>query len=51
MRKIKQRDAYEIITLDGCFHGRTLGAWPPLGAKTSATASRRCPKDSTGSGL
>lgn len=25
MRKVKQRDAYEIITLSGCFHGRTLG--------------------------
>ena len=23
MRKVKQRDAYEIITLGGCFHGRT----------------------------
>ncbi len=26
MRKVKNRDAYEIITLSGCFHGRTLGA-------------------------
>ena len=26
MRKVKQRDAYEIITLGGCFHGRTFGA-------------------------
>ncbi len=25
MRKVKQRDAYEIITLSGAFHGRTLG--------------------------
>ncbi len=25
MRKVKKRDAYEIITLTGCFHGRTLG--------------------------
>lgn len=24
MRKIKKRNAYEIITLEGCFHGRTL---------------------------
>ena len=31
MRKIKQRDAYEIITLDGCFHGRTLGALAATG--------------------
>ncbi|MDR2745354.1 MAG: aspartate aminotransferase family protein [Desulfovibrio sp.] len=25
MRHVKQRDAAEIITLTGCFHGRTLG--------------------------
>lgn len=25
MRTVKQRDAYEIITLEGSFHGRTLG--------------------------
>lgn len=25
MRHVKQRDAAEIITLSGCFHGRTLG--------------------------
>ncbi|MBQ7456773.1 MAG: aspartate aminotransferase family protein [Desulfovibrio sp.] len=25
MRTIQKRDAYEIITLTGCFHGRTLG--------------------------
>ena len=24
MRKVKKRDSYEIITLDHCFHGRTL---------------------------
>ncbi len=26
MRKVKNRDAYEIITLSGAFHGRTLAA-------------------------
>lgn len=26
MRDIKKRDAYEIITLEDCFHGRTYGA-------------------------
>ncbi len=26
MRKVKKRDAYEIITLSGAFHGRTLAA-------------------------
>ncbi|MDR2821271.1 MAG: aspartate aminotransferase family protein [Desulfovibrio sp.] len=26
MRKVKQRDACEIISLSGCFHGRTLAA-------------------------
>lgn len=31
MRTIKQRDAYEIITLEGCFHGRTLGALAATG--------------------
>lgn len=25
MRKVKKRDAFEIISLAGCFHGRTLG--------------------------
>ncbi len=24
MQKVKKRDAYEIVTLSGCFHGRTL---------------------------
>ena len=32
MRKVKQRDAYEIITLGGCFHGRTFGAPPATAA-------------------
>lgn len=31
MRKIKQREAYEIITLENCFHGRTLGALAATG--------------------
>lgn len=31
MRKIKKRDAYEIITLENCFHGRTLGALAATG--------------------
>lgn len=31
MRKVKQRDAYGIITLEGCFHGRTLGALAATG--------------------
>ncbi len=26
MRKVKNKDAYEIITLSGCFHGRTMAA-------------------------
>ncbi len=26
MQRVKKRDAYEIITLSGCFHGRTLAA-------------------------
>ncbi|GFH62841.1 MAG: acetylornithine aminotransferase [Candidatus Desulfovibrio kirbyi] len=26
MRTVQQRDAFEIITLSGCFHGRTLAA-------------------------
>lgn len=34
MRKVKQRDAYEIITLDGCFHGRTLGALAATGRES-----------------
>lgn len=34
MRTIKQRDAYEIITLEGCFHGRTLGALAATGRET-----------------
>lgn len=31
MRSVKKRDAYEIITLGGCFHGRTLGALAATG--------------------
>ena len=34
MRKVKQRDAYEIITLSGCFHGRTLGTLAATGRAT-----------------
>ncbi len=26
MQRVKNRDAYEVITLTGCFHGRTLAA-------------------------
>ena len=36
MRKVKQRDAYEIITLGGCFHGRTFGAMTATGQPESA---------------
>lgn len=31
MRTVRQRDAYEIITLGGCFHGRTLGTLAATG--------------------
>lgn len=31
MRKVKKRDAFEIITLSGSFHGRTLGALAATG--------------------
>lgn len=31
MRKIRQRDAHEIITLADCFHGRTLGTLAATG--------------------
>ena len=31
MRNVKKRDAYEIITLGGCFHGRTLGTLAATG--------------------
>ena len=34
MRSVKQRDAYEIITLGGCFHGRTLGALAATGRES-----------------
>ncbi|WP_297260296.1 aspartate aminotransferase family protein [uncultured Desulfovibrio sp.] len=34
MRSIKQRDAYEIITLGNCFHGRTLGALAATGRES-----------------
>lgn len=33
MRKVKKREAYEIITLSGCFHGRTLGALAATGRR------------------
>lgn len=31
MRKVRRKDAFEIITLEGCFHGRTLGALAATG--------------------
>lgn len=31
MRKVRHKDAFEIITLKGCFHGRTLGALAATG--------------------
>ena len=31
MRTVKKRDAHEIITLEGCFHGRTYGALAATG--------------------
>lgn len=34
MRKVKRRDAFEIITLSGCFHGRTLGALAATGRES-----------------
>ena len=34
MRTIKQRDAFEIITLNGCFHGRTLGTLAATGRES-----------------
>ena len=34
MRKVKNRDAYGIITLEGCFHGRTLGALAATGRES-----------------
>lgn len=34
MRSVKKRDAYEIITLEGCFHGRTLGALAATGRES-----------------
>ena len=34
MRVVKQRDAYEIVTLGGCFHGRTLGALAATGRES-----------------
>lgn len=34
MRKVKRRDAFEIITLSGCFHGRTLGTLAATGRES-----------------
>lgn len=36
MRKVKGRDAFEIITLKDCFHGRTLGALAATGRESLA---------------
>lgn len=36
MRKIKKRDSYEVITLEGCFHGRTLGTLAATGRESLA---------------
>ena len=30
-KKVKKRDAYEILTIEGCFHGRTLGTLAATG--------------------
>lgn len=34
MRKVRQRDAFEIISLEGCFHGRTFGALAATGRQS-----------------
>lgn len=34
MRKVAKRDAYEIISLQGCFHGRTYGALAATGRES-----------------
>lgn len=34
MRKVQRRDAFEIITLSGCFHGRTLGTLAATGRES-----------------
>lgn len=34
MRKVQKRDAYEIISLEGCFHGRTFGALAATGRQS-----------------
>ncbi len=34
MRKARKRDAYEIITLSSCFHGRTFGALAATGRES-----------------
>lgn len=34
MRTIRQRDAFEIITLNGCFHGRTLATLAATGRES-----------------
>lgn len=36
MRKIKKRDAFEIVTLSGAFHGRTLGTLAATGRESLA---------------
>ncbi|MCR5814807.1 MAG: aspartate aminotransferase family protein [Desulfovibrio sp.] len=33
-KKVKKRDAYEILTLEGCFHGRTLGTLAATGRQS-----------------
>lgn len=34
MRKVRKQDAYEIITLSSCFHGRTFGALAATGRES-----------------
>ena len=45
MRTVKQRDAYEIITLGGCFHGRTLGALAATGRESLSKGFTPLPAD------
>ena len=44
MAKVKQKNAFEIITLENCFHGRTLGALAATGRDSLSDGFRPLPE-------
>ena len=41
-QRVKNKEAYEVITFEGCFHGRTLAQWRPQVRPVFRTVSPPC---------